>query len=358
MPFMRMASGHQHVANTLMNELEKCPGHIDCHKIDILSYSYGNLEKLIVATYLAWIKFLPSMYHRLYVRMSYQKSNQRHILYETLFHTYFKKLLADKKPNILFFTHSLPSNIASQLKEKQMLDSTTVNVYTDFFVNSVWGKAGIDYHFVPSLTVKDYLIEQGVPADRIYLTGIPVDRIFTNHDRVHRNTNQRSLLVSGGNLGIGAVEKILTAAKDSKTFHYYILCGKNKVLYNRLKGMNLSSITPLPYIYSKTRMNELYNEVDGVITKPGGVTVSECLMKKKPIFMIDPLPGQERINEYQLKRLGLAIPLDTKETNLEKQLLHFFQNESIQKRYESRVYRYHQHLDKRPLQLIIEEILN
>lgn len=354
---MRMASGHQHVADTLIDELQQCPQNIDCHKVDILSYSFGNMEKLISATYLAWIKYLPSMYHRLYVQMSYQKTNQRYILYETLFHAFFKKLLSEKKPNILFFTHSLPSYIASKLTEKKMLDITTVNVYTDYFVNTVWGIEGIDYHFVPSPTVKYYLMEKGVPEERIYLTGIPVDRIFKSEQRVKSKQKKRSLLVSGGNLGIGVVEKILSSASDTMNFHYYVLCGKNTALYERLLQMNLSYITPLPYIHCKTEMNQLYNEVDGVITKPGGVTVSECLMKKKPIFIVDPLPGQERINEYQLRRLGVALSLHNKGPSFEEQLLHFFQNDSLCQRYDRRVEVFHQQLDARPLHMIIDEIL-
>ena len=51
------------------------------------------------------------------------------------------------------------------------------------------------------------------------------------------------------------------------------------------------------------------DEVDAVVTKPGGVTVSELLHKRIPMFTIDCLPGQERINLQYLQRNGLIYHL-------------------------------------------------
>jgi processive 1,2-diacylglycerol beta-glucosyltransferase len=35
---------------------------------------------------------------------------------------------------------------------------------------------------------------------------------------------------------------------------------------------------------------------DVIITKPGGLTVSECLFLKKPLVLTNPIPGQEEKN--------------------------------------------------------------
>jgi processive 1,2-diacylglycerol beta-glucosyltransferase len=43
-------------------------------------------------------------------------------------------------------------------------------------------------------------------------------------------------------------------------------------------------------------MAEYMKLSDVVITKAGGLTTSECLTLKKPIIMINPIPGQEEYN--------------------------------------------------------------
>ena len=46
---------------------------------------------------------------------------------------------------------------------------------------------------------------------------------------------------------------------------------------------------------------------DFIITKPGGLTVSEAIAKKIPIILIDPIPGQEDRNREFLLNNGLAV---------------------------------------------------
>lgn len=43
-----------------------------------------------------------------------------------------------------------------------------VNVYTDFFVNRIWGREKIDYHFAPIKDIKEQLIAEGVDEEKIF----------------------------------------------------------------------------------------------------------------------------------------------------------------------------------------------
>lgn len=358
LPFMQIPTGHHHVADALINEIQTSHKDIVCDKVDILSYSYGGMEKVVSSTYLAWIRKFPEVYDWLYKQAAYKKTSphNRQYLYETMFSYFFKRLTNQQNPSVLFCTHALPSNIASILKKKNKLQSITVNVYTDFFINRVWGIDGIDYHMVPTIAVKEYLLERGVPSNRIFVTGIPI------HSEFHPAKNQQltnggiTVLVTGGSLGVGAIRKLLNYSKSYR-IHYYVLCGKNKELYEQLLREDKPAVTPLPYITSKGEMNRLYDNVDAVLTKPGGVTISECLMKRKPIFVYDPLPGQEKINVDQLKRIGVVSTIDFEDYLLEPQILEFFCDERRQCIYRQKVDAYHQNLDERPLSLLIEDIL-
>lgn len=353
LPFMRIASGHHQVANALLAMLKHIQYTTECEKVDILSYSYGRLESVISGIYLAWIKHLPHSYHWLYIQSSVQpnRKERRNTFYGTLFLPFFKKMLRDKEPDILFCTHALPSNIANRLKRKGNCHAIIVNAYTDFFINRVWGLSEVDFHFVPSQMVKDELLRKGVSQDKIFVTGIPVHPTFRQKQiSPPKRKHQITILVAGGNLGINMVEHL--HKYNGNKLHFYVLCGKNNALYQKLIKENHSRITPVSYISSPEEMSLLYDQVDAVLTKPGGVTISECLHKKKPIFVYHVLPGQEMINKQQLLKLDLIMPINLDDNQFEEQIINFFNDQKAQKNYLSHVENYLASLEQPPLSLL------
>jgi processive 1,2-diacylglycerol beta-glucosyltransferase len=64
----------------------------------------------------------------------------------------------------------------------------------------------------------------------------------------------------------------------------------------------------------------LMSAADIVITKAGGLTVSEALTKRLPIIIYKPIPGQEQENAAYLEKIGAGRSAATRE-ELEKILL-------------------------------------
>ena len=69
---------------------------------------------------------------------------------------------------------------------------------------------------------------------------------------------------------------------------------KNRKLYRYVRDLNNPYIKALPYIESKTEMNRLYAEASGIITKPGGVTISECIENSSLFSSIMRCPDRKR----------------------------------------------------------------
>ena len=245
--------------------------------------------------------------------------------------------------------------MASVLKQKNQLQALTINVYTDFFVNHLWGINGIDFHFAPSMTVKHELMKKGVPEQKIVVTGIPIDRVFKRDQQSTIKKDGISILVTGGNLGVGGMGDLFSSLLRSRRIHYHVLCGKNEALYQKILNENKPNITPYAYISNREKMNHLYNQVDGVLTKAGGVTLSECLMKRKPIFIYQPLPGQERINVNHLKKLGLVTMIESGDS-VENKIRDFLSCSNKKATYHEKINAFHDNLEKRPLSAIIDEL--
>ena len=123
----------------------------------------------------------------------------------------------------------------------------------------------------------------------------------------HKNGDRPKILISGGNSGLGGILKLSNELKKASHYDFLVLCGNNKKLFNEILSWNVEHVKGLPYISSRAEMNKLYNQVDAIITKPGGVTVSEALRKRLPIFVHSVLPGQEQINLHVFKKSKACV---------------------------------------------------
>ncbi|WP_408010470.1 MGDG synthase family glycosyltransferase [Pseudalkalibacillus sp. A8] len=315
LPLFQMPSGHHRAADALIDSIQSSDETITCRKIDFLSYWNEPLEKTIGNMYLKWISSLPKTYHWVYRRFMYEPKNQQNTMlidYVQMlgFETKMLELLKEEKPDLIVCTHCFPSAIVSRLKRKHQLSIPVVNVYTDFFVNGIWGKEHIDLHLVNDETMKRVLLEKhNVAEEQISITGIP-----TSDEMVSLTTrylsDKKHILVAGGSSGIGNILPYLRSIRENARYQYTVLCGKNDKLFKELESWNLAHIKPKGYIECREEMNMLYEQADAIITKPGGITISEALKKRLLIFVHTALPGQEQYNLRGLKEKGLIMELD------------------------------------------------
>jgi processive 1,2-diacylglycerol beta-glucosyltransferase len=77
-------------------------------------------------------------------------------------------------------------------------------------------------------------------------------------------------------------------------------------LLSRLKKLAKSHPRQLFPLGFTTTVERVMSAADLVVTKPGGLTVSECLALGKPMLLISPIPGQEEHNAIFLMEEGAA----------------------------------------------------
>ncbi|KKI90323.1 hypothetical protein WQ54_20355 [Bacillus sp. SA1-12] len=361
MPLLRMSSGHHQVADSIMESLKEGNLEWEFEKVELLSYSLGFLETIITGTYLKAIMVCPAFYSWLYRKVSFNDTyeTKRYFLYELLFLRSMKKVLNECNPDLIICTHALPSYLLNKLKQQSCQTVPVINVYTDLFVNQLWGLSHIDYHFAPSQEVKQFLSNQGVKNNQILVTGIPVHPSYLKNDLQQKaNENKRiNLLISGGSLGTGNIKKLLKKLNPSGKIHYIVLCGKNKKLFQFVQSIKNHNIIPLPYITCKHEMNALYSDASGIITKPGGVTISETLRKRLPIFIYSVLPGQEEINLRNLKNNELVFLLENDHQELEDQILAYLTSQTCMNRHLKQVAKYLNSIENEVLAETIIKVL-
>jgi processive 1,2-diacylglycerol beta-glucosyltransferase len=184
---------------------------------------------------------------------------------------------------------------------------------TDFEAHALWMEAGVDLYCVAQPETKAGLVARGVPEDRVIATGIPIAAKFQkpiDASAVRRQMGWRDdlpvLLVLSGGFGMGPVREILDHLDQAaSTFQVVVVCGKNEELRCGLAIRNPKH--PTHVLGFVTNMHELMAVSELVLTKPGGLTSSESLAMGKPLFILNPIPGQEAANSDFLLEHGAAV---------------------------------------------------
>src|SRR5262249_52779490 len=117
------------------------------------------------------------------------------------------------------------------------------------------------------------------------------------------------LLVLGGGFGMGPVAEILEALNKLATpVQVLVVCGRNAELRRELAVLDRRH--PTHVLGFVDNMHELMAVSELVLTKPGGLTSSEALALGRPLFILNPIPGQEAANSDFLLEHGAAVKLN------------------------------------------------
>ena len=108
---------------------------------------------------------------------------------------------------------------------------------------------------------------------------------------------------------MGPVAQILAQLdKVPQAFQTIVVTGRNEELRRELAAQDRKH--PTHVLGFASNMHELMAVSDLLITKPGGLTSSEALAMGKPLFILNPIPGQEAANSDFLLERGAAAKVN------------------------------------------------
>lgn len=218
-----------------------------------------------------------------------------------------KKILARHQPDAVLATHAFPFRALALFKSHGHLQIPLFGLVTDFRAHRYWGAPGADIYFASSDDARRDLIRYGIPAEKIKFTGIPLRRDFSSlppkaEARKKLNLKERKpcVAVMGGGHGL-LPENFLKTLLDSdlsKIADWIIVCGSNQQLKNGWeKILKKNGAAPGIRLLGYTQQVPLILRAsDILISKAGGVTVSEALAASIPMILLSSETGQESQN--------------------------------------------------------------
>lgn len=225
---------------------------------------------------------------------------------------FLKPCFEEFKPDVIVCTHVM----ATQLLEAYMAkyenqDVITMGIITDFTIHPYWEGAKIDYFITASELLGNQIRKKKIPLEKVRAFGIPIKEKFalkqTREEACQQLgiENKTTVLVMSGSMGYGNVIKHIKALdKLDMDFQILVACGNNAGLKKRIEKLKHRK-TIHAYGFVDT-VDLMMDAAECIITKPGGLSVSESLAKGLPLILMNPIPGQEDRNLEFLLNNGLA----------------------------------------------------
>lgn len=314
-------AGHMMASEALRSAFRTASPESSVEVVDILQLSNPFFRRLYAQGYLALVNHAPSAMGWLYDALD--RPNQRHrdwlrTLFQNLNLGWTMRHLIRSRPNLIVNTHFLSAEIVAQLRRQGRLDCPQVTVTTDFETHRLWVQPPTERYYTASQEGKAYVVQLGVAAEDVLVTGIPVRRPFEEpiaqadaRARYALAPDQPTVLMLCGGFGVGpTAEMFRELLRLPRAVQVVVVTGHNARLQRRFARLAQRHDRVIRVLGYTDKMHELMRAADVVVTKPGGLTVSESLVCGLPLVVVNPIPGQEARNSDFLLERGAGIKVN------------------------------------------------
>jgi processive 1,2-diacylglycerol beta-glucosyltransferase len=116
------------------------------------------------------------------------------------------------------------------------------------------------------------------------------------------------VLVMGGGMGPTRMHQVVEQLCASNVrMHIVAVAGKDKRALRRLKRLKARAPVSLRVIGWTDEVAALMQSARLLVTKPGGLTISEAALCSLPVVFFDPIPGAEFVNAKRMVDAGAAL---------------------------------------------------
>ena len=333
-----IGGGHERAARALESNIINESQENEVKVVDTLNYVSAFLNKSVNESYKLMVKSVPKMLEIIYKKSDKKSSFNSFIAF--LNHFFSRRilpLLKEFHPDVIISTHMFPTEMVSFLKSQKRTFIPLVCVITDYTPHKTWLSSHVDAYIVASKEMVQKMVDLGIDKKKIFPFGIPVDNLFfekQNRSNIIKELGLKdginTILIMAGSFGVNGILPIyINLIKSKLDLQIILITGKNKTLYEKLSCFiekekhNNENVKNTKIIYFTDKVHKFMKISDLIITKPGGMTVSEALVSNLPMAVFDAIPGQEQENANFLikNNLGIKISKDSSCLNEVENLL-------------------------------------
>ncbi len=316
--------GHNSTAKGIRAELERMSAEngdeIEAVVLDTFDYLSPELAKFISEGYLFVTERAKYAY-----RIGYNLAEKRSRKDKPPFNITSYAMAGDLTRYInsysfdaIVFTHPFAGILLNVLKKSGAIAVPTLGILTDFTFHPYWEDCTYnDYVVVPDKLLIPQGLRKGFSKSQILPLGIPIKPEFiTKLDKTEArrklglDPGRLTLLLMGGSMGYGNMSENLRKIDKcslERDFQIICVCGNNREMKEEVDTVSKFSTHNILSTGFVDYISDIMDASDCIITKPGGLTTSESLVKGLPMIIVNPIPGQEERNAQFLTNTGCAM---------------------------------------------------
>ena len=316
--------GHQVIAENIAQALRHHE-EVDVAMCDVLKLYEGPFTRGFEKAYLWVFAHIPWLWGFFYTNRTFNLLTRPLRLFSLAISGKAKKLLPivqKEKPDIILTTETIATASISYFKKKGLYRGPLVTTFSDYHFQPYWVYSGVNRYLGIIPEHEGNIRQWSDEKPDIVITGMPVDEVYLkkyNASEVARKYKLSKVkplvLLMGGSRGwnIGP-EDALELLKSELDIQVAVICGTNEEL--RKKFETAAAGQPDLHVvsgWSNDQVAELFAAARVLVTKPGGLTLAQALVRRLPLVLISPLPTMEEMNQTYLVTRGAAVAAKSRE---------------------------------------------
>lgn len=312
-----IGSGHMRAAEAIRAALAAHPAsaRMQVDVVDFMAREVSAVHYLMKRIYLLMLRFVPDLYD-VFFRFAGRKTGGgivRNAFAQVMVRT-VGSILRRYRPDLVVATHPFPEGAAALWRTRHGGDFALAALLTDYALHTIWLVPGVDVYFVATDAMVEGMAARGFDARMVHATGIPIARADyaleqrAAQERVGLTDELPTLLLMGGGLGLGGMDRTLAALEQvERRLAILVVAGRNAILEEHARTVAQTSHHEIHVFAYTDEIPALMCAADLLITKPGGLTISEAFAAGLPLLLHDPIPGPETENAIYATRRGAAV---------------------------------------------------
>ncbi len=316
--------GHKRAAAAIEAKIKSLSPETEVKVVDAMKAIGKVYDKTVCNGYHFMATKIPKVYGE-----CYKITDRKNLMYKAVMQS--NTMMSDKlldtineyMPDIAIICHPFVTTMISKLRRQGKTNMKAISLITDYDAHRTYIVPNIEaYVLAEPQMAKKLISEYGVDHNIIYPLGIPIFDRFTEPfskeeicKREGLNPNVPTVLLMAGSFGVtGVLDFYKKLAEKGKDLQFIVITGRNIKLFGHLEKLidEMGTQNNTKLLYFVNNVEDYMHISDIIVTKPGGLTVTESLACNLPLAIYSAFPGQELDNAEFLTKQNAAVLLDKK----------------------------------------------
>lgn len=313
--------GHNTAAKAIKEVFDSCGD--ECEVKDALSFGGQRASDLVCDAYVEMVKKTPELFGMIYkmgakvgpTTTKYEHLHSPIYLVNKIYADALEDYIEENKINVVVCCHFFAAMAMTHLSKRHNLKTSFYFVATDYYASPMIEETKPNKIFIAHKDSAFTYTAKGISGKNLIPTGIPVAQKFVRtadknaaREKLGISKDSKVFLLMSGSMGFGDTIDIARYIFEKGDEHTKIIAitGNNKDLAKEFL-ISFPTESRLEVVGFTTEVDTYMEASDVLLSKPGGLSSTEALVKGIPIVHTSPIPGCESENVQFFTEHNLSV---------------------------------------------------